>query len=275
MKRLLSFVLAILLLLGSAFAMTEEEAKSRILALDEDALEAAGIIAYPSSDADGAFVVVMTAHNLDETTAGNFWYVTSDDALLLGSGTQNLNWGLIDSEPQVFYNTYYKSDGERRTRACVLLDGRVRELENVDDLQFIPFGTGCIPATVNDIAVEDNYAFLRLCQSGGGTPYLAQICGVEIDRERFLEVEGAREALNTVESSGYTVNQILYWGSNIYALNFSKNSKNSRVRNNHCYLYWQDDHLRLEGGWFGDDIGLHSGTASVLSALDVPVVQLS
>ena len=43
MKRLLSFVLAILLLLGSAFAMTEEEAKSRILALDEDASEAVGI----------------------------------------------------------------------------------------------------------------------------------------------------------------------------------------------------------------------------------------
>lgn len=119
MKRLLSFVLAILLLLGSAFAMTEEEAKSRILALDEDASEAAGIIAYPSSDADGAFVVVMTAHNLDENTAGNFWYVTSDDALLLGSGTQNLNWGLIDSEPQVFYNTYYKSDRAKDARLCV------------------------------------------------------------------------------------------------------------------------------------------------------------
>ena len=274
MKRLLSFILAILLLLGSAFAMTEEEAKSRILALDEDASEAAGIIAYPSSDADGAFVVVMTEHNSDATTAGNFWYVTSDDALLLGSGTRNLFWGLIDSEPQVFYNTYYKSDGERGTRACVLLDGRVRELENVDNLQFIPFGTGCIPATVNDVAVE-GIGFLRLCQSGDGTPYLAQICGVEIDRERFLEVEGAREALNTVESLGYTVNQILYWGSNIYALNFRNNSKNPRVGNYHCYLYWQDDRLRLEGGWFGDDIGLHSGTANVLYDLDVPVVQLS
>ena len=32
MKKLLSFVLIVLLLLGSAFAMTEEEAKSRILA---------------------------------------------------------------------------------------------------------------------------------------------------------------------------------------------------------------------------------------------------
>ena len=271
MKKLLSFVLIVLLLLGSAFAMTEE-AKSRILALDEDASEAVGITVYPSNDADGAFVVVMKELNSDATTAGNYWYVTSDDAQLLGSGARNLSWGLIDSEPEVFFNTYYKSDGKRKTRACVLLDGRVRELENVDDLRLTNFGSGCIPAVVDDSEAEGKFAFLQLCQSGDGTPYLAQICGVEIDRERFLEVEGAEEALNTVESSGFTVNQFLYWGSNIYALNFTHNVNGRKL---HCYLYWQDDHLRLEGGWFGDDIGLTSGTASVLYELDVPVGQLS
>ena len=272
MKKLLSFVLIVLLLLGSAFAMTEEEAKSRILALDEDASEAVGITVYPSNDADGAFVVVMKELNSDATTAGNYWYVTPDDAQLLGSGARNLSWGLIDSEPEVFFNTYYKSDGKRKTRACVLLDGRVRELENVDDLRLTNFGSGCIPAVVDDSEAEGKFAFLQLCQSGDGTPYLAQICGVEIDRERFLEVEGAEEALNTVESSGFTVNQFLYWGSNIYALNFTHNVNGRKL---HCYLYWQDDHLRLEGGWFGDDIGLTSGTARVLYELDVPVVQLN
>ena len=71
MKKLLSFVLIVLLLLGSAFAMTEEEAKSRILALDEDASEAVGITVYPSNDADGAFVVVMKELNSEENTEGN------------------------------------------------------------------------------------------------------------------------------------------------------------------------------------------------------------
>ena len=65
-------------------AMSEDEARARVLEVDRDAAAATNIFAFPCAESDGAFVVVrQTLDDATWTTNGRVWYVTKANAWLL------------------------------------------------------------------------------------------------------------------------------------------------------------------------------------------------
>lgn len=263
MKRLLCIWL-LLVLAGSAFAMTEEEARIRILEADPEAKNAMNINVYPSAEADGAYVVVQLQWNKDMSIAGNYWYITGDNAYSLGKGKYNWSWGLSDTTPEVFYNSYGKE--KRQVHACVLSDGVPYILKEDSRLTEMYSNNG---ALMGMIEFQDyDYSFLRVDTRDPKNICLKQIRAAELTREQFLTLEGARRILALVESNGYDVEEYLFWDSSAIALNCTRDALPY-----HVYLYNHNNQLILPGGWWDDEIGMLEGKASATRSLDLPSIE--
>ena len=248
-------------------AMSEDEARARVLEVDRDAATATNIFAFPCAESDGAFVVVrQTLDDADWTTNGRVWYVTQTNAWLLAQKDVIWDWTLdIDSfSPEVFYICHGK-DFDRSSLAWIVLDGRPVEVKNAPLIYDLYSTRGVLMAYA---AFKDyDNAFLGVDASDPENVQFYQIEGIEITREQFLTFPGAQEVLELVEGSGrFSIYQILYWQDSAMALNFMQGDLESTT-----YLYFVDGKLQCQGGWFGDDIGLASGRATTFRNLPIPV----
>ena len=248
-------------------AMSEDEARARVLEVDRDAATATNIFAFPCAESDGAFVVVrQTLDDADWTTNGRVWYVTQTNAWLLAQKDVIWDWTLdIDSfSPEVFYICHGK-DFDRSSLAWIVLDGRPVEVKNAPLIYDLYSTRGALMAYA---AFKDyDNAFLGVDASDPENVQFYQIEGIEITREQFLTFPGAQEVLDLVEGSGtFSVYQILYWQDSAMALNFMQGDLERTT-----YLYFVDGKLQCQGGWFGDDIGLASGRATTFRSLPIPV----
>ena len=248
-------------------AMSEDEARARVLEVDRDAATATNIFAFPCAESDGAFVVVrQTLDDADWTTNGRVWYVTQTNAWLLAQKDVIWDWTLdIDSfSPEVFYICHGK-DFDRSSLAWIVLDGRPVEVKNAPLIYDLYSTRGVLMAYA---AFKDyDNAFLGVDASDPENVQFYQIEGIEITREQFLTFPGAQEVLELVEGSGrFSIYQILYWQDSAMALNFMQGDLERTT-----YLYFVDGKLQCQGGWFGDDIGLASGRATTFRNLPIPV----
>ena len=248
-------------------AMSEDEARARVLEVDRDAATATNIFAFPCAESDGAFVVVrQTLDDADWTTNGRVWYVTQTNAWLLAQKDVIWDWTLdIDNfSPEVFSICHGK-DRDRSALAWIVIDGRPVEVKNAPSIYGLHSTRG---ALIGYAAFKDgDYAFLGVDASDPENVQFYQIEGIEITREQFLTFPGAQEVLDLVEGSGtFSIYQILYWQDSAMALNFMQGDLERTT-----YLYFVDGKLQCQGGWFGDDIGLASGRATAFRNLPIPV----
>lgn len=248
-------------------AMSEDEARARVLEVDRDAATATNIFAFPCAESDGAFVVVrQTLDDATWTTNGRVWYVTQTNAWLLAQKDVIWDWTLdIDNfSPEVFSICHGK-DRDRSALAWIVIDGRPVEVKNAPSIYGLHSTRG---ALIGYAAFKDgDYAFLGVDASDPENVQFYQIEGIEITREQFLTFPGAQEVLDLVEGSGtFSIYQILYWQDSAMALNFMQGDLERTT-----YLYFVDGKLQCQGGWFGDDIGLASGRATTFRNLPIPV----
>ena len=248
-------------------AMSEDEARARVLEVDRDAATATNIFAFPCAESDGAFVVVrQTLDDADWTTNGRVWYVTQTNAWLLAQKEVIWSWAhnLDSFSPEVFYICHGK-DFDRSSLAWIVLDGRPVEVKNAPLIYDLYSTRGALMAYA---AFKDyDNAFLGVDASDPENVQFYQIEGIEITREQFLTFPGAQEVLDLVEGSGtFSIYQILYWQDSAMALNFMQGDLERTT-----YLYFVDGKLQCQGGWFGDDIGLASGRATAFRNLPIPV----
>ena len=248
-------------------AMSEDEARARVLEVDRDAAAATNIFAFPCAESDGAFVVVrQTLDDATWTTNGRVWYVTKANAWLLAQKDVIWSWthDLDSFSPEVF-SICHGSDRDRSALAWIVLDGRPVEVKNAPSIYDVEPTRG---ALMGQVAFQNyDYAFLGVDASDPENVQFYQIEGVELTREQFLTFPGAQEVLDLVEGSGrFSIYQILYWQDSAMALNFMQGDLERTT-----YLYFVDGKLQCEGGWFGDDIGLLSGRATAFRSLPIPV----
>ena len=248
-------------------AMSEDEARARVLEVDRDAATATNIFAFPCAESDGAFVVVrQTLDDATWTANGRVWYVTQANAWLLAQKDVIWDWTLdLDSfSPEVFSICHGK-DRDRSALAWIVIDGRPVEVKNAPSIYGLHSTRG---ALIGYAAFKDgDYAFLGVDASDPENVQFYQIEGVELTREQFLTFPGAQEVLDLVEGSGtFSIYQILYWQDSAMALNFMQGDLERTT-----YLYFVDGKLQCQGGWFGDDIGLASGRATAFRSLPIPV----
>ena len=250
-------------------AMTEEEARARVLEIDMDAATAETIFPFPCAESDGAFVLVrQTMDDATMTTNGRVWYVTPTDAWLLAQKEVIWDWTLnLDSfRPEVFY-ICHGVDFDRSALAWTVIDGRPVEIQNAPSLYDLESTRGALMGYVG-FKDHDN-VFLGVDTSDPENVLLYQIEGIELTREQFLTFPGAEDVLELVEGDGYfSIYQFLYWQDCAMALNFMKGDLECTT-----YLYFVDGKLECRGGWFGDDIGLAEGKATPLRDLPIPVRQ--
>ena len=248
-------------------AMSEDEARARVLEVDRDAATATNIFAFPCAESDGAFVVVrQTLDDATWTTNGRVWYVTETNAWLLAQKEVIWDWTLDPDNfsPEVF-SICHGRDRDRSALAWIVLDGRPVEVKNASSIYDVEPTRG---ALIGQVAFQNyDYAFLGVDASDPENVQFYQIEGIEITREQFLTFPGAQEVLDLVEGSGvFSIYQILYWQDSAMALNFMQGDLERTT-----YLYFVDGKLQCEGGWFGDDIGLGSGKATAFRNLPIPV----
>ena len=248
-------------------AMSEDEARARVLEVDRDAATAEHIFTFPCAESDGAFVVVrQTLDDATWTANGRVWYVTQTNAWLLAQKDVIWDWTLdIDNfSPEVFSICHGK-DRDRSALAWIVIDGRPVEVKNAPSIYGLHSTRG---ALIGYAAFKDgDYAFLGVDASDPENVQFYQIEGIEITREQFLTFPGAQEVLDLVEGSGtFSIYQILYWQDSAMALNFMQGDLERTT-----YLYFVDGKLQCQGGWFGDDIGLASGRATAFRNLPIPV----
>ena len=248
-------------------AMSEDEARARVLEVDRDAATAEHIFTFPCAESDGAFVVVrQTLDDATWTANGRVWYVTQTNAWLLAQKDVIWDWTLdIDNfSPEVFSICHGK-DRDRSALAWIVIDGRPVEVKNAPSIYGLHSTRG---ALIGYAAFKDgDYAFLGVDASDPENVQFYQIEGIEITREQFLTFPGAQEVLDLVEGSGtFSIYQILYWQDSAMALNFMQGDLERTT-----YLYFVDGKLQCQGGWFGDDIGLASGKATTFRNLPIPV----
>lgn len=248
-------------------AMSEDEARARVLEVDRDAATATNIFAFPCAESDGAFVVVrQTLDDATWTTNGRVWYVTQANAWLLAQKDVIWDWTLdLDSfSPEVFSICHGK-DRDRSALAWIVIDGRPVEVKNAPSIYGLHSTRG---ALIGYAAFKDgDYAFLGVDASDPENVQFYQIEGIELTREQFLTFPGAQEVLELVEGDGvFSIYQILYWQDSAMALNFMQGDLERTT-----YLYFVDGKLQCQGGWFGDDIGLASGRATTFRNLPIPV----
>lgn len=248
-------------------AMSEDEARARVLEVDRDAATAEHIFAFPCAESDGAFVVVrQTLDDATWTANGRVWYVTQTNAWLLAQKDVIWDWTLdIDNfSPEVFSICHGK-DRDRSALAWIVIDGRPVEVKNAPSIYGLHSTRG---ALIGYAAFKDgDYAFLGVDASDPENVQFYQIEGIEITREQFLTFPGAQEVLDLVEGDGtFSIYQILYWQDSAMALNFMQGDLERTT-----YLYFVDGKLQCQGGWFGDDIGLASGKATAFRNLSIPV----
>lgn len=248
-------------------AMSEDEARARVLEVDRDAATAEHIFAFPCAESDGAFVVVrQTLDDATWTANGRVWYVTQTNAWLLAQKDVIWSWTHDPDSfsPEVFSICHGK-DRDRSALAWIVIDGRPVEVKNAPSIYGLHSTRG---ALIGYAAFKDgDYAFLGVDASDPENVQFYQIEGIEITREQFLTFPGAQEVLDLVEGSGtFSIYQILYWQDSAMALNFMQGDLERTT-----YLYFVDGKLQCQGGWFGDDIGLASGRATTFRNLPIPV----
>ncbi len=248
-------------------AMSEDEARARVLEVDRDAATAEHIFTFPCAESDGAFVLVrQTEDEATWTANGRVWYVTKANAWLLAQKDVIWSWthDLDSFSPEVF-SICHGSDRDRSALAWIVLDGRPVEVKNAPSIYDVEPTRG---ALMGQVAFQNyDYAFLGVDASDPENVQFYQIEGVELTREQFLTFPGAQEVLDLVEGSGrFSIYQILYWQDSAMALNFMQGDLERTT-----YLYFVDGKLQCQGGWFGDDIGLASGRATAFRSLPIPV----
>ena len=248
-------------------AMSEDEARARVLEVDRDAATATNIFAFPCAESDGAFVVVrQTLDDATWTANGRVWYVTQTNAWLLAQKDVIWSWTHDPDSfsPEVFSICHGK-DRDRSALAWIVLDGRPVEVKNAPSIYGVEPTRG---ALIGQVAFQNyDYAFLGVDASDPENVQFCQIEGIEITREQFLTFPGAQEVLDLVEGDGtFSIYQILYWQDSAMALNFMQGDLERTT-----YLYFVDGKLQCQGGWFGDDIGLASGRATTFRNLPIPV----
>ena len=248
-------------------AMSEDEARARVLEVDRDAATAEHIFTFPCAESDGAFVVVrQTLDDATWTTNGRVWYVTQTNAWLLAQKDVIWSWTHDPDSfsPEVFSICHGK-DRDRSALAWIVLDGRPVEVKNAPSIYGVEPTRG---ALIGQVAFQNyDYAFLGVDASDPENVQFYQIEGVELTREQFLTFPGAQEVLDLVEGDGtFSIYQILYWQDSAMALNFMQGDLERTT-----YLYFVDGKLQCQGGWFGDDIGLASGRATTFRNLPIPV----
>ena len=248
-------------------AMSEDEARARVLEVDRDAATAEHIFTFPCAESDGAFVVVrQTLDDATWTANGRVWYVTQTNAWLLAQKDVIWSWTHDPDSfsPEVFSICHGK-DRDRSALAWIVIDGRPVEVKNAPSIYGLHSTRG---ALIGYAAFKDgDYAFLGVDASDPENVQFYQIEGIEITREQFLTFPGAQEVLELVEGSGrFSIYQILYWQDSAMALNFMQGDLERTT-----YLYFVDGKLQCQGGWFGDDIGLASGRATTFRNLPIPV----
>lgn len=265
MRRLFTLLLVFLFCVGSACAMTEDHARELVMKSIPGAKNAVNIAVFPSKTYDGAFAVVMDSYK-DASFSAEYWYVTDDDKYLLGKGGNNKNFGLLDTDPEVFYNAYGIGT-EWTTSACVLIDNVPVKIVNTNGIRdFVYSYPNVLEAVVS--SQGNDYAFLHVDMSDAEAPVLVQICAKELNQKQFLAYNGAQKILNTVESAGYTIDKYLYWDKSAIALNCIRNGEPY-----HVYVYMDNGTLVLQGGWWGDDIGMLPGFASAIRNLDMDIIE--
>ena len=248
-------------------AMSEDEARARVLEVDRDAATAEHIFTFPCAESDGAFVVVrQTLDDATWTANGRVWYVTQANAWLLAQKDVIWSWTHDPDSfsPEVFSICHGK-DRDRSALAWIVLDGRPVEVKNASSIYGVEPTRG---ALIGQVAFQNyDYAFLGVDASDPENVQFCQIEGIEITREQFLTFPGAQEVLDLVEGDGtFSIYQILYWQDSAMALNFMQGDLERTT-----YLYFVDGKLQCQGGWFGDDIGLASGRATAFRSLPIPV----
>ena len=250
-------------------AMTEEEARARVLEIDMDAATADTIFPVPCAESDGAFVFVrQTMDDANMTANGRVWYVTPTDAWLLAQKEVIWGWSpdLDGFSPEVFF-ICHGVDFDRSALAWTVIDGRPVEIQNAPSLYDLEITRGALMGYVG-FKDYDN-VFLGVDTSDPENVLLYQIEGIELTREQFLTFPGAEDVLELVEGDGYfSIYQFLYWQDCAMALNFMRGDSEYTT-----YLYFVDGKLECRGGWFGDDIGLAEGKATPLRDLPIPVRQ--
>lgn len=248
-------------------AMSEDEARARVLEVDRDAATAEHIFTFPCAESDGAFVVVrQTLDDATWTANGRVWYVTQTNAWLLAQKDVIWSWTHDPDSfsPEVF-SICHGSDRDRSALAWIVIDGRPVEVKNASSIYGVEPTRG---ALIGQVAFQNyDYAFLGVDASDPENVQFCQIEGIEITREQFLTFPGAQEVLDLVEGDGtFSIYQILYWQDSAMALNFMQGDLERTT-----YLYFVDGKLQCQGGWFGDDIGLASGRATTFRSLPIPV----
>ncbi len=248
-------------------AMSEDEARTRVLEVDRDAATAEHIFTFPCAESDGAFVVVrQTLDDATWTANGRVWYVTQTNAWLLAQKDVIWSWTHDPDSfsPEVFSICHGK-DRDRSALAWIVIDGRPVEVKNASSIYGVEPTRG---ALIGQVAFQNyDYAFLGVDASDPENVKFCQIEGIEITREQFLTFPGAQEVLDLVEGDGtFSIYQILYWQDSAMALNFMQGDLERTT-----YLYFVDGKLQCQGGWFGDDIGLLSGKATTFRNLPIPV----
>ena len=248
-------------------AMSEDEARARVLEVDRDAATATNIFAFPCAESDGAFVLVrQTLDDATWTANGRVWYVTQTNAWLLAQKDVIWSWthNLDSFSPEVFY-ICHGNDLDRSALAWIVLDGCPVEIQNAPLIRSLYSTRGTLAGRVS--FQDYDYAFLGVDASDPENVQFYQIEGIEITREQFLTFPGAQEVLELVEGDGvFSIYQILYWQDSAMALNFMQGDLERTT-----YLYFVDGKLQCQGGWFGDDIGLGSGKATTFRNLPIPV----
>lgn len=267
MKQFFAILIAGILMLGSANAIvTKESAAAAIREYDPSTENAVNLSIEYTRAMRGAFVTAIESMESDTSVTASYWYLTDDDTYFLGKGDRNWSWGLIDSRPQVIYNSYGPSN-DRNCRACAIINNKPVEIENAGAVTGFTYTKGNALIGIKDISA-DSCAFLKVDTTDPDHPILKQIKAKELTIDAFLAYNGAKDCVDLITTAGYRIDSCLYWDQSAFALNFTKDDNKY-----HAFIFMIDGKLETEGGWWGDDIGLHRDFAVPCLDLDMELIE--
>ena len=262
MKKAIAFLLMLCLLAAPALALelTPEEilAEQWMLDADPEAANADDIFVFPSRETDGAWVFCCMKHHL--ISAGEFWYLTGDEAYSLGSGKHFDDWELLNTTPEVFCCSIERL-GRNYARASILVDGKPFQLKGAEKLADLREYLGCMYGRIDGF----DYAFLCVDNNE-----LCEVEAIEITMEQYLTLDGAPEILDVLEqhSPGAKVLSILYRSTGVITMNVD-------TRDGKQFMHvWKDENGRLvEELSFGDMLALYDGTGTATRNTGLRVIE--
>lgn len=247
MKKAFSTVLLLLLLTvfsipGSASMDTQTVV---MMISDQDEKAAGGDLdVYPSNEVYGAWVFASERErkSSDDTYKGSFWFVNSETATLLGSGSNIRDYNLYRGEQELFVCSYGNKNHPVCQAAVLMGDGPMK-IRGAEKFRTIERYNKCIYGILSK---SDDYCFLTIDGNRFYEVIPVELMQEDIDESRyagdFRKVR--REIIDSYPDA--SVVSYLYYDTGAMAVNFKSDGEKY-----HIYVFRDSDGPVIIDDWFG------------------------